>query len=348
MRIAKHSGKRLRPLRAAPRARRKRPVHSAVDAADRRLFLQLASSAVMVALAVMVSVVGGELSDSMVAAIESTTNLEEVNAVLSSTVKRIPVFGQLFSEDGAIEVFGSSKSSETGASPSQSFVLTPLEPQPTPGDAAADSTDQSGFDAAAFEALPDIPEEPYGGVKSAAVPLQSDGLPVFRFVKIASGDSSDDAQSEPATAPAADILPDNCTLEYQALPYPLSLPLDGAVTSRFGARCDPAKEESAFHHGLDLAAPAGTAIRPVASGTVIETGYNTIYGNYLVLQHAGGLTSKYAHCQSLLVKEGDRVKPSTKLATVGSTGSSTGNHLHLELRLSGIFLDPAIELGILS
>ena len=75
---------------------------------------------------------------------------------------------------------------------------------------------------------------------------------------------------------------------------------------------------------------------------------NAAYGNYVVVEHAGDLTSKYAHCQSILVKEGDRVKPSTKLATVGSTGVSTGNHLHLEMRLSGIFLDPALQLGVVS
>ena len=185
-----------------------------------------------------------------------------------------------------------------------------------------------------------------GGVNSAAVSTPDQPLAVFRFVKAMAGQQ--EAAPEEPSQEMADEIPQNCTLEYQALPFTLSLPLTGTVTSPFGARGDPMSGDQSFHHGLDIAAPAGTAIRAVASGTVIEVGFNAAYGNFVVVQHAGDFTSKYAHCKSILVKEGDRVKPSTKLATVGSTGASTGNHLHLELRLSGIFLDPAVQLGVVS
>ncbi len=317
------------------------------DDVDRRLFLQLSSSAVIVAIAVLVSIVGGGIRDGMISTIEKTANLEEVNAALTSMMESVPVIGNLFSDEGAVQVFNTGKDLKDDTPTSTyHFTLEPVEPMISPNEEPLDDTQESGFDAAAFDSLPDVSDATDGGVNSAAVSTPDQPLSVFRFVKAMAGQQ--EAAPEEPSQEMADEIPQNCTLEYQALPFTLSLPLTGTVTSPFGARGDPMSGDQSFHHGLDIAAPAGTAIRAVASGTVIEVGFNAAYGNFVVVQHAGDFTSKYAHCKSILVKEGDRVKPSTKLATVGSTGASTGNHLHLELRLSGIFLDPAVQLGVVS
>ena len=136
-------------------------------------------------------------------------------------------------------------------------------------------------------------------------------------------------------------VPENCTLEYQALPFSLSLPLTGTVTSCFGSRGDPLSEEQSFHHGLDIAAPAGTAIRAVASGTVIEVGFNAAYGNYVVVSHSDGTSTLYAHMNSTPpVSVGQNVSQGDVIGHVGTTGNSTGNHLHLELRVNGARTNP--------
>ncbi len=343
MKIAKRPRKSI----SISRGPRRRAARATAEEVDRRLFLQLSSSAVIVAIAVLVSVAGGGIRDGMINTIEKNTSLEEVNAALTSMMESVPVIGNLFSQEGAVQVFSSGNElKDDSPTASYHFTLEPVEPMVSPNEQPVDDTQESGFDESAFESLPDVSDATDGGVNSAAVSSQTQELSVFRFVRAMAGQ-----QEQPEEQPVqemADTVPENCTLEYQALPFSLSLPLTGTVTSCFGSRGDPLSEEQSFHHGLDIAAPAGTAIRAVASGTVIEVGFNAAYGNYVVVQHAGDLTSKYAHCQSILVKEGDRVKPSTKLATVGSTGVSTGNHLHLELRLSGIFLDPALQLGVVS
>ena len=344
MKIAKRPRRSL----AVSRGLRRRQARATADEVDRRLFLQLSTSAVIVAIAVLVSVAGGGIQEGMINTIEKNTGLEEVNAALTSMMESVPVIGNLFSGEGAVQVFSSGNElSDDSPTASYDFTLEPVEPMASPNDQPVDDTQQSGFDQSAFESLPDVSDATDGGVNSAAVSSQAQELSVFRFVRAMAGQQEEEPAGQPVQE-MADSVPENCTLEYQPLPYALSLPLTGTVTSCFGSRDDPVNDEESFHHGLDIAAPAGTAIRAIASGKVIEVGFNAAYGNYVVVEHAGDLTSKYAHCQSILVKEGDRVKPSTKLATVGSTGVSTGNHLHLEMRLSGIFLDPALQLGVVS
>ena len=113
-------------------------------------------------------------------------------------------------------------------------------------------------------------------------------------------------------------------------------PVSGIVTSRFGARWVRS------HKGTDIGAPQGTTIVAAASGTVSvsQYGYNGGYGNYVIISHGNGVQTLYGHCTSLLVDVGEYVSQGQPIATVGSTGNSTGNHLHLEIRVDGIAQDP--------
>lgn len=120
----------------------------------------------------------------------------------------------------------------------------------------------------------------------------------------------------------------------------LSPIVDGWYSSNFGYRVDPFTGSQSFHEGIDFPADTGTPIAAAASGKVVEAGFHTQYGNILEIDHGNGLVSRYAHAARLLVQDGDLVVRGQRVATVGSTGRSTGPHLHFEVRLNGVPQNP--------
>lgn len=112
------------------------------------------------------------------------------------------------------------------------------------------------------------------------------------------------------------------------------------VSSKYGYRYHPISGQYKFHSGVDLAAPRGTAIYAAYKGVVASAGYNSSMGNYVMINHGDGLYTIYMHASVLNVKEGDVVTTGQKIAEVGSTGSSTGNHLHFTVRKNGEYVDP--------
>lgn len=123
-------------------------------------------------------------------------------------------------------------------------------------------------------------------------------------------------------------------------PEPLWSPVTGWVTSFYGAREHPITGEADFHTGVDIAAAEGTPIQAVLPGRVVEAGWSDGYGNRIVLEHEGGLRTAYCHCSRLLAGEGTVVAQGDRIALVGSTGVSTGPHLHLEASVDGQRQDP--------
>jgi murein DD-endopeptidase MepM/ murein hydrolase activator NlpD len=122
---------------------------------------------------------------------------------------------------------------------------------------------------------------------------------------------------------------------------PSSQPLqDGFVGSAFGNRIDPFTGRSTRHEGIDFSAPPGTPIRAAAGGVVVAAELHTAYGNMVDVDHGNKLVTRYAHAQKLLVKQGDIVRQGQAIAEVGSTGRSTGPHLHFEVRVDGDAIDP--------
>ena len=117
-------------------------------------------------------------------------------------------------------------------------------------------------------------------------------------------------------------------------------PAYGMVTSRFGLREHPISGAADFHTGLDIAAPLGASIYAVFPGEVAEIGTSDVYGNYIRLTHSGGLETIYCHCSQILAPEGAIVRAGERIAEVGSTGISTGPHVHLSVLLDGSYLDP--------
>ena len=122
---------------------------------------------------------------------------------------------------------------------------------------------------------------------------------------------------------------------------------DGHVTSVFGYRAHPVTGEENVHTGLDIAADLGTPIHAVFYGVVAGTGAGREYGNYIILEHAGGLRTLYAHCSEVLAEEGMLLRAGDVIALVGSTGTSTGPHVHIEMRLHGLRCDPGQVAGLI-
>ena len=112
------------------------------------------------------------------------------------------------------------------------------------------------------------------------------------------------------------------------------------ISSGFGERKDPLTGANRFHHGMDIAAKAGTPVYPASKGTVVFSGVKGGYGNMVEILHDDGLVTRYGHNAENTVKQGDVVTPSQAIAFVGSTGRSTGPHLHFEVLKDGKALDP--------
>lgn len=117
-------------------------------------------------------------------------------------------------------------------------------------------------------------------------------------------------------------------------------PSSTRVTSDYGTRVSPTSGASSNHKGIDIGASAGAAIVAAANGTVKAANYSSAAGNYVMIDHGGGLYTVYMHCSSLAVSEGTAVSAGQTIAYVGSTGISTGNHLHFGVSLNGSYVSP--------
>jgi len=122
-------------------------------------------------------------------------------------------------------------------------------------------------------------------------------------------------------------------------------PVTGIITSPFAYRVHPVSETVNFHTGIDIAAEEGRPILAALPGVVVEVGWSDIYGNYIILEHAGNLRTFYGHCSVIIAKEGMVVSQGERIAKVGNTGMSTGSHLHFSVIVDGVYTDPLWVLG---
>lgn len=145
------------------------------------------------------------------------------------------------------------------------------------------------------------------------------------------------------SATTAKIQVGNNTTDAYSGSLVLLLPVEGYVSSAFGGRADPFTGEAAQHNGLDIAAKTGTSIIAAAQGKVIQASdKKNGYGNCVIIEHSSGFRTLYAHCSELLVSVGDYVSAGDVIARVGSTGRSTGPHLHFSVIIDGVYVDPTI------
>ena len=117
------------------------------------------------------------------------------------------------------------------------------------------------------------------------------------------------------------------------------------ISDEYGNRMHPTLGIERFHNGIDMAAPGGSAILAAYDGTVVAAAYSSSMGNYIMIDHGDNLYTIYMHASALYVSKGAEVSKGQTIAAVGSTGRSTGNHLHFSVRLNGNYVNPRNYLG---
>lgn len=144
----------------------------------------------------------------------------------------------------------------------------------------------------------------------------------------------------------SDVLtvPDTVSLNAYITTVPISALTKGTVTCEFGWRIHPIFKTKGFHTGIDIASKLGTPITTPFSGCVYEVGKNEAYGNYVIMKHSDSLYTFYGHCDSVKAENGMVLRQGEVIAYMGSTGYSTGPHLHFEMRIDGKCVDPAYVL----
>lgn len=140
-------------------------------------------------------------------------------------------------------------------------------------------------------------------------------------------------------------LPSNVTYDKPALGITYSYPIVGEVSSEFGYRYHPLEGKIKFHYGTDIMGDVGDDIASFADGTVTAVSDNTVSGLNVTIAHSGGITTRYCHCSEIHVSEGDKVSAGDIIAAAGATGNVTGPHLHLELRVNGVYVNPEYYLN---
>ena len=186
---------------------------------------------------------------------------------------------------------------------------------------------------------------------AACAPVYSGGVAAGIAIPGASAASTpsarppaSDAPGRAADRPAADraVGVSNPALvgALESLVWPLAADGSGLLSSSYGGRVHPRGGDQRFHTGLDLRAHGGTPVYAAADGMVSLSGSSGAYGNVVLLDHAGGLQTLYAHHERNLVEVGDTVRRGQPIALVGHTGNATGDHLHFEVRWNGGPVDP--------
>lgn len=135
-------------------------------------------------------------------------------------------------------------------------------------------------------------------------------------------------------------IPDNVSLDDYKLNQAMVLPLKGNTTSEFGVRAHPISGDLRFHAGVDIAAETGSPIYAAFDGQVATATSDIWNGNYIKLQHDNNIMTVYCHCSKLNVSKGQKIRAGEVIGFVGSTGNSTGPHLHFELRINDISYNP--------
>ena len=138
-------------------------------------------------------------------------------------------------------------------------------------------------------------------------------------------------------------VPENVSYEMPELPFEYISPIAEASYSGFGYRVHPILNDVRYHYGTDIAANTGESVYAFADGTVRAIGEDGGYGKYIIIDHADGYSTLYAHCSSLCVSSGN-VSKGDVIALVGSSGAATGPHLHFELEHDGTYLNPEFYL----
>lgn len=157
---------------------------------------------------------------------------------------------------------------------------------------------------------------------------------------------TDPEEDDTPPVPFGVTVPEKADYSRHELPFEYTAPIPGALTSGFGFRVHPIDQVTKFHYGLDIQGASGTTVGCFADGRVMAAGKHSSYGNYVLVEHADGYSTLYAHLSKISVKKNAKVKMGATIGKVGMTGKATGPHLHFELRKDGKMLDPTPFVGL--
>ena len=207
------------------------------------------------------------------------------------------------------------------------------------------------------ETLPQ-PTPEYSRTPSAAPEAEPSPQPTEEAAPAPTPEPTPESTPEPTATPeavaaffaaqseyAAQEPPANVSYDMPELAFEYVAPVSGFNSSGFGFRMHPIEGRVKFHYGTDIAAYHGTDIAAFADGVVSMSGNDVGYGLYLIVSHADGFSTLYAHCSAILVETGENVSGGQKIAQVGATGAVTGAHLHFELLRDEVYLNPEYYLG---
>ncbi len=266
--------------------------------------------------------------------------LAELGASLAGGNSVLADFGEF-----CVEVFGAAELEDDAQ---------PVEFQPP--DPAAVLTSELTFLSSQPDAL--TRTEHYSSLNELGITLRQNEQPAQK--KPVQEETAEDSAYEGAIMPAGKVfrlsdydgpaLPNNYTMDVLSFGgLETMTPVLGHMNSPYGYRTNPVNgEEGDFHGGVDIGGQTGDPIRAFASGTVEYIGQDDSYGMYLQIDHGNGVKSFYAHCSQLLVKKGQKVTIGDTVALVGSTGTATGPHLHLELKYEKMHVNPAYYVEFLN
>jgi murein DD-endopeptidase MepM/ murein hydrolase activator NlpD len=279
----------------------------------------------------------------------------EYPAAVAKPDKRAEVTGSIKEPGPNYAV--ASLSADPGAGDTRPFSLWSTRSDPLPSDSAADRADKlfvsinqslRSIESDQLTRISTLADNAYKSADAITQALEAAGLPVDS--DFGKGDSDVGGPLIPVDSSmmfdskvkeldeALDALDH---LKKEARQLPLTNPAPGhSVTSPFGVRTDPILGTAALHSGMDFRAPIGMAAKVTAPGTVTKAGWNGGYGRMVEVDHGNGLSTRYGHLSQINVKVGEIVKIGQVIGEVGSTGRSTGPHLHYETRIDGEAVDP--------
>jgi len=156
-----------------------------------------------------------------------------------------------------------------------------------------------------------------------------------------SSTEEDDTKAQVQSSQTTKKFPEYDTVVHD-IPCTYYNPVKSYITSYFGIRKDPITKNPSFHTGVDIGIKTGTDIISPMDGTIEKTGYSSVWGNYILVNHQNGFETFYAHLSKIKVKKGQKVFAKTLLGLSGNTGRSTGPHLHFEVHYNGVYQDPLL------
>lgn len=298
--------------------------------------IQLLICVVVILSAVLIKQFGGEfytnIQPTVVSAINKSLDSEDVTQVFKNIGDQLPDAAEIFKNDSTVS---SSENISSGDSTSATSS------QITSSDTTSQSSETTSDINAQTSSSSTYIEMPQADSQASAVAASQNNKTSLEMKYLSLSGSFEKPTISKVSSDKSDFKSDSkisfSPIKLSQLPIK---PVIGEITSAYGYRSNPVTGVYSFHSGLDIEADEGEPIRASFGGKVETVADNATYGHYIILDHSNGIKTMYAHCSEVVSKEGEVVKAGDTIAKVGSSGLTTGSHLHFELRINDVSYNP--------